>query len=252
MNEEDQILLAWLRGSRSTASDKEEGSPTPARVPGDDVEEFLRGMGYNRPQREQLRRGQPRPRNDAKYRAITIKRYEHYLRLQLPQEAVDNIAQLAAAWAGLTNYNLELAQRWWDAGVKPDNPGDLAKAIEGGLQIQNLGEVVHGRTIAQHLQAGNSLDWCLIALDWTRQAALSLNWWTQCRTSPSSQPGAGAHRGHITARSTAKQSEPPGSQLQVTRHVGYIRAGQSCLCTRPGLQFDSLHARHRSSMKRWQ
>ena len=97
MNEEDQILLAWLRGSRSTASDKEEGSPTPARVPGDDVEEFLRGMGYNRPQREQLRRGQPRPRNDAKYRAITIKRYEHYLRLQLPQEAVDNIAQLAAA-----------------------------------------------------------------------------------------------------------------------------------------------------------
>ncbi len=44
----------------------------------------------------------------------------------------------------------------------------------------------------------------------------------------------------MATRSAAKQWEPLKSQPQVKRHAGYIRPGQECPCTRPGLQADSL------------
>jgi hypothetical protein len=40
----------------------------------------------------------------------------------------------------------------------------------GGLQIQDLAEVVNGKTIAEHLQAGSSPTWCIRALHWQRSA----------------------------------------------------------------------------------
>jgi len=137
--------------------------------PSDDVDAFLRAMGYNRIERERLRRGQPRPRNEEKHRATTVKRFEYYIAERLPDRPAEEVAELARAWVGLTSYDLDLAHRWWTVGVDPGSPGQLANAITKGLRVQDLGEVVKGRTIAEHLQAGNSLAWCLLALDWRRR-----------------------------------------------------------------------------------
>lgn len=165
----DQAILAYLRGQSPVGAPQDQGTPAAPQPRRDGVDDFLRGMGYSPTQREQLRRGQRRPRNDAKHQTVTVKRFEYHIKQRLPARTEGDIAGLVAAWVGLTNHDLDLAQRWWDAGVNPDNPGDLVKAIEGGLRIQDLGEVVKDRSIAEHLQAGNSLDWCLIALDWERR-----------------------------------------------------------------------------------
>jgi hypothetical protein len=65
----------------------------------------------------------------------------------------------------LTDYDLDTAQRWWAAGIDPARPDKLTNAITAGLRVQDLTEVVGHRTIAEHLQARNSLKWCVLALD---------------------------------------------------------------------------------------
>ena len=128
-------------------------------------------MGYNRIEREQLRRRQPRPRNDEKHRATTVKRFKFYIERRLTDRKPGKVAELAKAWAQLTNYDLDLAQRWWDAGMDPSGPDQLVKAIEASLRIEDLGKVIYkGRTVAECLQAGNSLAWCMAALHWRRPA----------------------------------------------------------------------------------
>jgi hypothetical protein len=52
-------------------------------------------------------------------------------------------------------------------------------------------------------------------------------------------PGAGAHRGHTTARPAKKHCELTRSQPQVRRSAGWIRQCQRHADTRPGLQADS-------------
>jgi hypothetical protein len=168
--DQDQAVLDFLRGLGSATADDEHDASAIPQLPGDDVDTFLRAMGYNRIEREKLRRGQPRPKNEEKYRATTVKRFEYWIAKRLTNRSAEEIAKLASAWVGLTNYDLELAQRWWTAGVDPSEPDQLANAFREGLQVQDLGEVVGERTIAEHLQAGNSVTWCLHALHWKRSA----------------------------------------------------------------------------------
>lgn len=167
--DQDLAVLAYLKGRKPADGGEEQGAQGIPRLPGDDVGAFLRAMGYNRIEREQLRRGQPRPRNEEKYRAVTIKRFRHYLAERMPERPAEEVAELAEAWVALTKYDVDLARRWWTAGVDPGNPRQLVSAITAGFRIEDLGEVVKGRTIAEHLQAGNPLAWCVLALDWKRR-----------------------------------------------------------------------------------
>lgn len=168
---QDLALLAFLKGLDTVDASEERDTPTTTAPSNDSVDAFLRAMGYNRVERERLRRGKPQPSSEEKYRATTVKRFEYHIGRRLTGRTTETQAELARAWAGLTNYNLDLAQRWWDAGIDPGSPRELAKAIEAGLQVEDLGEVIAGaRTIAEHLQAGNSLAWCLGALHWKRSA----------------------------------------------------------------------------------
>jgi hypothetical protein len=70
----------------------------------------------------------------------------------------------------LTTCDLDLALHWWAAGIDPGKPEQLASVIREGFGVHDLSQVVQGRTIAEHLQAGNSIDWCLAALHWRRPA----------------------------------------------------------------------------------
>lgn len=121
-------------------------------------------MGYNRPERERIRRGQRRPLGKERFRDVTSKRFRHHLGKRLPHLAETALDPLVTAWVTLTDYDLDLAQRWWDLGVDPGMPSPLINAIKEGLRIEHLRRVIDGRTVAEHLHQGNSLRWCLGAM----------------------------------------------------------------------------------------
>jgi hypothetical protein len=50
-------------------------------------------------------------------------------------------------------------QRWWGAGIDAGKPDQLVSAIKAGFNLKDLDQVVHGRTIAEYLQAGYSIAW---------------------------------------------------------------------------------------------
>lgn len=169
--DQDQAVLAFLKGLGAAGAFEKQDALTMPQPSDDNVDGFLRAMGYNRIERERLRRGQPRRRNEDRHRAITVKRFKFHIAQKLTDRTTEEVAELATAWVNLMNFNLDVAQRWWDAGVDPGKPGQLAKAIEEGLRVEDLGEVVTGgRTIAEYLQAGYSPAWCLGALHWRRLA----------------------------------------------------------------------------------
>jgi hypothetical protein len=162
--DQDKALLAFLTRGRSTDVTDHDTAATAQPSTDDDIEAFLRAMGYNRPERERIRRGPSRSRNDAKYRDAAPKRYAFYLSQSLPNLTSGEITRLAEAWVMLTDYNLDLAQRWWAAGIDPSHPEHLADAIEAGLELEHLGLDLNGRSVAEHLQAGSPLRWILGAM----------------------------------------------------------------------------------------
>jgi hypothetical protein len=121
-------------------------------------------MGYNRPERERIRRGSPQPLNKERYRDVTLKRFRYHLGKRLPHLTEAALAPLVTLCAAVTNYDLERAQRWWSLGVDSGAPGPLINGIKAGLRIEHMGRVVHGRTVAEQPQDGNSLRWCLGAM----------------------------------------------------------------------------------------
>jgi hypothetical protein len=167
--QERSILAYLLSGEPSTERDEtQDALSAPERSPGD-LDDLLRNMGYSPAQREQLRRGTPRSTDASKYRDTNFKRFKWHLAQLLPDRTAEELATLARAWVAVTDYDLDSAQRWWAGGVDPGKPDELTNAIAAGFQVQDLKEVVGNRTIAEHLQAGNSLRWCMLALGSSRR-----------------------------------------------------------------------------------
>jgi hypothetical protein len=165
--EQDRALLAMLTGNRPAASN-DESWPKSTH---DDIDTVLRAMGYGRPQRERLRYSRrPGPAGNTRHQAVTLKRFAFYIRQQLPGLQDEEAAHLAGRWCGFTKYDLELAQRWWASGINPADTDQLVKFAEAGLDVSVLAQVVCGRTIAEHLKAGSSVDWCLSAIRWAKSA----------------------------------------------------------------------------------
>lgn len=162
-NQEEQAILAFLTGGQSAGTTDRSIEPM-ARPARDELEEALRDMGYNRPERERIRRKSPQPLNKERYRDVTLKRFRYHLGKSLPHLTEAALTRLVTLWAVLTDYDLERAQRWWSLGIDPGAPGPLINAMKAGLRIEHVGRVVHGRTVAEHLQNGNSLRWCLGAM----------------------------------------------------------------------------------------
>lgn len=73
-------------------------------------------------------------------------------------------------WAELTDYDLELAQRWWNAGVDPLHTGQVQELIWQGLNPSDLAVIIRGRSILEHLQSGTSVTWCINAIRLGRRA----------------------------------------------------------------------------------
>jgi hypothetical protein len=163
--QEKSILAYLLDGKASAGGDENREAVGPPERSRDDLDNILRNMGYSPAQREQLRRGEPRPKDASRYRDTNFKRFKWHLAQLLSGWTTDEITALARTWAAVTDYDLDVAQRWWAEGVDPAKPGELADAIAVGLRVRDLNEVIDRQTVAEHLQAGNSLKWCMLALD---------------------------------------------------------------------------------------
>jgi hypothetical protein len=83
--------------------------------------------------------------------------------LVTPRPGINRKCLQSPGAADLTNYDLDLAQRWWTgtADIDPRKPNQLVSAIVEGFSIHDLGQVVQGRTIAEYLHAGYSVEWCV-------------------------------------------------------------------------------------------
>lgn len=77
--------------------------------PHSELDERLRELGLNRPERERIRRGPPSPRRN--HNDVNFKRFVFYVRQMVRKEASDlDVAKLALEWAELTRYDVDLAQ----------------------------------------------------------------------------------------------------------------------------------------------
>ena len=130
-------------------------------------------MGYNRPERERLRRGTRQPLDKKRYRDVTVKRFRYHLEKHLPDLPETALDPLVRAWAILTDYDVDLAQRWWESGADPGRPDLLVNAIDNGLRIEHMRRVIDGRSLAEHLMRGNSLRWCLGVMGMSTSAGKS-------------------------------------------------------------------------------
>ncbi|GHJ12158.1 hypothetical protein [Micromonospora sp. AKA38] len=143
----------------------------------DDLESGLRALGLNRRERERWRRrgNDPRPRNGDRDRAIAVKRIDHHI-----GELVDwttagaSRAEVVAAWAHLSNHDVDRVKKWLDKGVDPLRFAEVMRLVDNGLRTDDLFAEVHGKTIAQHLRDGSSVEWCLHALYFKRERDASM------------------------------------------------------------------------------
>ncbi|GLZ01617.1 hypothetical protein [Actinoplanes sp. NBRC 103695] len=132
-----------------------------------ELEEGLRSLGLNRREREQWRgrRNAPRPRRDDK--TYAVKRLRFYLDERVNwNETTANRDEVAAAWARLCDYNVEKTLQWWKLGVDPLDVDTLTRLVGEGFHPADLFVEIRGKTVSQYLKDGNSMEWCLLALDW--------------------------------------------------------------------------------------
>jgi hypothetical protein len=149
------------------------------RVQQDDEDvEMLRALGVNRRERDRLRhkRNAPMPSNKDRDRQNAVKRIAHYIDeiVDWNETTIDR-SHVYAAWAGLSDYNVDQCNAWFRRGVDPLHYAEVRVLVMEGLSPTDLLTEVNGKTILQHLREGTSMRYCLMALDWHRKPAPSVS-----------------------------------------------------------------------------
>lgn len=177
-DDEDRALLAWLQGDRSPQDTNDQDTALRALLPAEqkhseDVDSQLRALGLNYRERDAVRRPHRSGRASNRYKQQdTIrKQFAYWIDQHVQWSETDlHQNQVVATWVALTNYDLELAQRWWAAGVNPAHLEQISELMNHGLRPQDLASRIGGKTILDHLRAGSTVKWCVMAADWHRSA----------------------------------------------------------------------------------
>jgi hypothetical protein len=152
----DGGLQAWLLRAAEPSADAE-------------LDAGLRSLGLNYKERDALRRGPTRPFDRERFKQVILKQFRfHVDRRTGGRLPAEDAARLAAAWAILTDHDLDLAQRLWDTGFDPAAPKIFNAFLEAGLDVADLDVMVGGKTVATHLREGQPLRWCIEAILWSR------------------------------------------------------------------------------------
>jgi hypothetical protein len=135
------------------------------------LDEGLRRLSFNRPEREEIRRGPRSPKRNCD--DVNLKRFRHHIAEGVRDGTPElEIASLALEWAELTSYDVGLAKRFWDAGFDLTDPGQFAAFVNAGFGLRELEEAeVQGKSVAQHLRERQTVKWCINALLWNRRSS---------------------------------------------------------------------------------
>ncbi|MCD0449449.1 hypothetical protein LO762_09635 [Actinocorallia sp. API 0066] len=182
MTQEDdahQRLMEFMLGGQKPKPKQDGGAKTKARKPrsarfaartkAEISDDELRALGINRPERERLRRGRQRsgtPNKDRE-KAKALLRIGFYIDEQVEWETTDlDREEVVAAWAFLSNHDVDRVNQWWAEGVHPLDITYIRLLQDNGFEPTDLYRTIHGKTVLQHLREGTSPQWCLLALSW--------------------------------------------------------------------------------------
>jgi hypothetical protein len=139
----------------------------------DELDSDLRALGYNRPERERLRRSDhlPKARDQGREEATAVKRLGLHIDKQVNWAETDlSRAEVIAAWAALCNHDVDKANDWWGRGVHPLDIAEITKLTDYGFQPTDLYTIVNKKTIMDHIRDGTSVEWCRHALRWAQKS----------------------------------------------------------------------------------
>ncbi|MEU0520394.1 hypothetical protein [Streptosporangium sp. NPDC006007] len=133
-----------------------------------EMEEALRGWGYNYRERDKKLRGTPK-RPAQQDNKKTYLRFAHYIDADVDWSSTDlDREQVIASWRNFVGDDVNLAVEWRDAGVPYLAIGKIEGFLAEGFSADDLHTQVHGKTVLEHLLAGNSVRWCAAALQMRR------------------------------------------------------------------------------------
>jgi hypothetical protein len=168
-NVADLALQDWLCRKMSDRDGEGHGLAGQPEPSDSELDTVLRSWGYNRREREDLRRALRAPKSKRDYKPVILKQFRFYIDERLGDRTpTPDTSRLAAVWASLTEYKIQLAQWLWSIGFDPADPAQVDAFLEGGYCLQDLETEVNGKTIAEHLRDGEPLQWCLAALSWNQ------------------------------------------------------------------------------------
>lgn len=171
LDEDEQALLAWLRDGATGEGDVDDipavfgDSSTPTQ----DLEEELRSLGLNYLERQAIRHPRRSRGNSERYKRTNLIRFGWYID-QIVDWTDNSVSrgQVIAAWVALSKGDIDVARRWWEAGIDPCKLSAARELMEEGLHPRDLAICINSKTIAEHLKSGSSIKWCLNALRWHR------------------------------------------------------------------------------------
>lgn len=174
--EEKALLEEWLADTGATDV-----------VPGDlrgeikdlaerrqiEVDEVLRSLQYNYKERDRIKHGEPAPRKSwTQYRPVILKQFIFYIEQRVDLRDTSLSKQgVAATWVDLTMGRIDVAQRWWNAGLSPLALDVLVALMDQGLSPEDLSVRIGQRTIIELIDRGTSVAWCKQALGWARKSS---------------------------------------------------------------------------------
>jgi hypothetical protein len=174
--DDDRALLAWLQAGRRSDGDQDaldlkdlllDAGERPAA----DLDSELRDFGLSANERRTVLRPIRRSRQDSsRHKTTVLKQFRWWIDKRGVDWSKTDLHPdwVVGTWVSLTNYDLDLAKSWWDAGIDPLDLKRIADLSEHGLRPRDLVITIDGRTILEQLRRGSSVEWCIQAAKWAR------------------------------------------------------------------------------------
>jgi hypothetical protein len=132
-----------------------------------ELDSGLRALGFNRPEREKLRkrRRSSRTPNGNREMAQALLRIGFYIDQRVDWTATElDRREVIAFWADLCDHDVDKTNQLWFQGVDPLDMNYVSVLKDNGFGPPTLYRVIHGRTVLQQLRDGQTIEWCLGAL----------------------------------------------------------------------------------------
>lgn len=139
--------------------------------PSIDVDSELRDFGLSPSERRKILRPTNRsPHDSSRYKTTIFRQFCWWIDQRVDWSKTElSSAYVAAVWMSLTNHNLDLAKKWWEAGIDPLDLEQIAALSKHGIHPRDLVVRIGRRIILEHLCGGTPVEWCVSSMNWTHR-----------------------------------------------------------------------------------